>query len=312
MDKFYQHIEKLLSQHDYVVVPNLGGFVLQMQSAKILSDRITPPHATIGFNILMNHSDGLLAIEISRIEQISYRKAVEYIDSKVEFIQVQLNSNGSIIIGNLGILQKNSLGSLTFNPIYKSNFLPLNIGLTDLYIVTKKSQTINENRKVIVYIPSKGLLKYAVAAIIILGMFLVSPHVSDIHQTDYANLASLSFVNSYESTTAKSFEKEDVEIKKVESVKPTKIQNKEVNEIQEVDIVNKYHVIVASLPSHTSAQKFCNELIKEKFKKAHVLPFSKTYRIAIQSFSDHEKALEYMENLRNSDYRFETAWVFSK
>jgi len=34
--KINQHIEKLLAYHDYVVVPGLGGFVVQMQSASIL------------------------------------------------------------------------------------------------------------------------------------------------------------------------------------------------------------------------------------------------------------------------------------
>ena len=47
VEKFFQHIEKLLAQHDYVVVPNLGGFVVQLQSAQLLSDQITPPVAIV-------------------------------------------------------------------------------------------------------------------------------------------------------------------------------------------------------------------------------------------------------------------------
>jgi nucleoid DNA-binding protein len=317
VEKFYQHIEKLLSQHDYVVVPNLGGFIVQMQSAKILSDRITPPHATIGFNALMNNSDGLLAIEVSRTEQISYRQAVEYIDSKIEFINTQLNTNGSIVIGDLGILHKNASGSLTFNPIYKSNFLPQNIGLSDLYVAHREAHTRKENRKVIIHIPSNGMLKYAVAAIIVLGLFIVSPHVSDVRQTDYASLASLPCVNSFENTNNQSLEKkvvevEKVEIKKNDTIKSPKASSQQTEIENNQNITNNYSVIVASLPSSASAQRFCDDLIKDKFTEARVLSHSKIYRVAIQSFPNIKKANEYMQHLRKSDSRFESAWVFSK
>ncbi len=103
----FQHIEKLLAQHDYVVVPELGGFVLQNQSAVILPDRIVPPLATISFNPLMHHADGLLAIEIARTEGISYRAAMEYLEREVNEIRLKLNTQNFLEIGNLGTLQKN-------------------------------------------------------------------------------------------------------------------------------------------------------------------------------------------------------------
>lgn len=68
MAKINQHIEKLLAYHDYVVVPGLGGFVVQHQSAKITAGHISAPTATVGFNSLMQHADGLLAIEVARAE----------------------------------------------------------------------------------------------------------------------------------------------------------------------------------------------------------------------------------------------------
>lgn len=299
MEKFYLHIEKLLAQHDYVVVPNLGGFIVQIQSARILSDRITPPHATIGFNALMSHSDGLLAIEISRTEQISYRKAAEYIDNEVERIKFSLKTSGSVIIGELGILQKNDFGSLTFSPIYKSNFLPQNLGLTDLYVKTKESRTLKEDRKVVIVMPSPKFIKYAAAAMLFFGLFFFSPHVSDVRQADYASLASISFENT-------------TKISKPQGIKKDSVDTVKISEIAVPKISNDFHVVVASLPTNSSAEKFCNELIKDKFVEAHVLPSSRLYRVAIQSFPDRKKANEYMKSLRKIDPRFETAWVYSK
>ena len=84
MENISKHIEKLLAQHDYVVVPDLGGFVVQHESAQILPDMIIPPLSTIAFNPLMLHADGLLTIEVSRSEQISYRNAADFIRKEVE------------------------------------------------------------------------------------------------------------------------------------------------------------------------------------------------------------------------------------
>jgi nucleoid DNA-binding protein len=335
VEKFYQHIENLLAKHDYVVVPNLGGFTIQMQSARILSDRITPPRATVCFNVLMSQADGLLAIEVSRSEQISYRKAVEYIDEKVEKIKNQLNSSGSVVIGNVGILQKSDFGSLTFNPVYKSNFLPQNLGLSELYITKKLNDTLNEDRKITITFPFSRVSKYAIASMLLAGLFLVSPHISDLRKIDYASLASLPLIHSTEdadvqvnpakliSEDTTGFIKKSTPVKaKVNVIKHEKaIEDNnvkaaspaKVTKIVTSDSGNNYHVIIASLPSETSADKLCKDLIRDKFIHAHVVSgATKTYRVAIQSFPTQEKAFGFMQNLRKADPRFETAWVYSK
>jgi cell division protein FtsN len=187
--------------------------------------------------------------------------------------------------------------------------------LTDLYIVPKEIQRIHEKRKLTISIPSNGIMKYAVAAVIVLGLLIVSPHVSDIPKSNYASLASLSSVNSFENNEEQSIEKKvvlekPVEVKKAGTdITKTKELAKVINNDVEAD---NYHVIVASLPTRASAQKLCDELIKDKFTEARVLPSSKMYRVAIQSFKSKGTADEFIQNLRKSDVKFETAWIFSK
>lgn len=84
MEKLSYYVEKLLVRYDYVIVPDLGGFVVQNQSARILQDRIVPPLLTLGFNPLLKDSDGLLAIAIAQEEGISYQSALEWIRKEVE------------------------------------------------------------------------------------------------------------------------------------------------------------------------------------------------------------------------------------
>ena len=293
MEKFCQHIEKLLAQHDYVVVPNLGGFVVQIQSASLLSDHITPPLSTIGFNPLMHHADGLLAIEIARSEKISYRMAMEYIEKQVEQLKVDLQSNGNISVGNLGTFHRNKPGDLFFTPAVKVEFLPQNFELTNLYISQKDTQNTVEKPRLTITLPSTRIFKYASVAMLIFGLFCLSPRLTDMRRLDNANIVASAFYNSTQNPTVSSAVAEE------KTPSEVAIPEEQLN----------FHVVVASLPNESSADKFCKELVDEDFPAAHVLPTTKIYRIAIQSFSDRDKAIQFMENLRKTDSRFETAWV---
>jgi len=294
VEKFCNHIEKLLAQHDYVVVPNLGGFVVQTQSAVLLADHITPPLSTIGFNPLMHHADGLLAIEISRSEQISYRLAMEYIEKKVEILKSELNTAKIIQFGNLGAFYQNEQGDLIFAPEVNVGFLPRNFELNNLYISPKGTKIKDEKPKITISLPSTRIFKYASAAILVIGLFVVSPHVNDMRQLHNANLATSVFDNSVQPPV-------------VTKTIPPKVSTIKTTITKDSD---NYHVIVASLPTQMAANEFCNELRTDDFKAAHVLVPAKTYRVAIQSFSNRKKAIQYMENLRKTDKRFETAWVY--
>ena len=293
MEKFCQHIEKLLAQHDYVVVPNLGGFVVQIQSASLLSDHITPPLSTIGFNPLMHHADGLLAIEIARSEKISYRMAMEYIEKQVEQLKADLQSNKNASFGNLGNFHRNKPGDLLFTPATEVEFLPQNFELTNLYISQKDTQNRDEKPRLTITLPSTRIFKYASVAMLIFGLFCISPRLTDMRRLDNANIVASAFYNSTQNTTISKAVAEE------ETPSAATVTEEQQN----------FHVVVASLPNQSSADKFCKELVDADFTAAHVLPPTKIYRIAIQSFSDRDKAIQFMENLRKTDRRFETAWV---
>ena len=298
VEKIFQHIEKLLAQHDYVVVPNLGGFVLHSQSALLLSDRITPPLDTISFNPLMYHADGLLAIEIAKSEGLSYRLSVERIEIEVDKIKTMLNKSGAVQFGNIGILQQNIAGNLLFTPFEKADFIPQNFGLYDLHISARNILLTHERRKVTLTLPSTRMYKYAAAGMLILGLLCMAPKVNDMRQAETASLATMAFVNTAETT----LDKKNAEATAFAT--SDTVSNKLISSELE-----NFHVIVASLQSKKTADTFCKVLTDEKFFQAHVLAPIKTYRIAIQSFSDREEAIQYMENLRKTDKRFETAWV---
>lgn len=299
MEQFSIHIEKLLAHHKYVVIPNLGGFVVQQQSAKVLSDRIIAPSAIVAFNPLLHHADGMLALEIARSRQVSYRMAMEYIDNEVESIQLKLNAFQQVRIGNLGMIVKNEAGSLVFEPCEKPAFLPENLGLTDIYITERTDLTKTESRHVTFSLPSNRTFRYAASILLALGLFVYTERVSDFKTNrSTANLALL-----------------NLEQTKQTNPSPTTEHNQMRNFAENVTIkkvtdIPRYHVIVASLHTGKTADQVCQSLIDAHFKNAHVLSPAKLYRVAIESFNNKEEAIRYMMSLRKSDQRFENAWVF--
>jgi nucleoid DNA-binding protein len=300
VENICKHIEKLLAQHDYVVVPNFGGFVVQNQSAVIMPNCIVAPKDTIGFNPLMHHSDGLLAIEIAKSESISYRMAMEMIDQTVENINLKLQNTGNVQFGNLGTFQQNASGNTHFQPSGSVDFLPQNFGLTDVRVSGRIVRRDEERRKVSFMLPSSNVYKYAAAAMLVFGLLFVSPDVNDVRRSNSADLSSFAFIKDSNAH----FEKKTVAV-----VKQDTIAKDSVAKAPEVEAIAKFHVIVASLPTKESADSYCKELATKEFVKANVVSSTKKYRVAIQSFTSRESAVTFMENLRKTDSRFETAWV---
>lgn len=308
MEKIIVHIENLLCYHEYVVVPGLGGFVLQKQSALITENIIVAPRTCIAFNALLQHADGLLPIEVARAEGITYRVANELIADWVAEIKLQLQQNGLVALGKLGQLSIGQGGQYLFYPNEKANFLPQNFGLNNL-VILQNSQTpaVERHKKLL---PSK-LIKYSAAAILVFGMLFVSPQLNEGGRTEYADLLSLSFA-----------ELPQLEVQAQACANPlTDTAIVTVNDVEndtvysvlaEVEAVEspRFHVIVASLPTLSGAEYTCEQLKNDSYKDARIISAGKHNRVAIASFCDRNEAVQYMESLRIENQRFETAWVY--
>lgn len=298
VERFCEHIKKLLAQHEYAVVPGLGGFVVQHQSAIIFADKITAPADTVGFNPLMLHGDGLLALQIARESQISYRMALQYIDNEVNAIKSRLAAIGEVDLPGLGVLHRNS-GGLFFVPVLFANFLPNNLGIDDIYISAKHTLETSQNKRTIsVSFQPGNTFRYAASIFLVVGLFLFSSKLSDTKKSNQAGIASLSTIKTMVSATP---ELSSVSVDSIAINTPDSTEN------------YHYHVIVASLPSLKTAESYCTTLKQEYHTdSAHVLPPVSNYRVAIRSFASKADAVEYMEHLRTSDPQFKNAWVLHK
>lgn len=306
MEKIAQHIETLLRRHDYVIVPDFGGFVTQQQSAKIGYEQISAPLAVVGFNPLMNVSDGLLAIEISRAENKSFREAMQLIESETILFKQLLKNRNYVSCGNLGALSTNSDNKITFIPSENSKFLPANYGLNTLYYSKIATQIANNEKKTVtISIPSRSkVARYAAVAIIAGGLMFSAPKLNDARNTT-AGLNPISFMNTSDKAIESNNTTNTATFTNAE--KATTVNSNTASQIE----VKKFYIIVGCLATQKVADELCNNLKKNNYPNAMVLPPIKTYRVAITSFTTQKEAVSYMENLRKTNPSFPDAWVLN-
>jgi nucleoid DNA-binding protein len=299
VERLSEHIEKLLAYHEYVVVPQLGGFVLQKQQAQISTVNIQPPRTTIAFNPLMKHADGLLAIEIARSEGITFRRANEIIHEEVEKVLKLLFDGQNCFIGKLGSLVKDATGNFQFEPAANADFLPGNLALAELHVSQKKELSKADNERIVITLPRASTLRNVAAAVLILILAGISQQVNDVRKTEFADLMSIEFVKIPEVT-----------------VTPDPCPELEIVEEAGAEVVANdtelNHVIVASLPTKEMADSYCEVLKSQNYECAHVLEPVKTYRVVIQSFHEKNEAIEFMEKLRKTNEQFSSAWVLCR
>ena len=296
VENLFQHIERLLAYHDYVIVPELGGFVVQNESAVVLPDRILPPRATVGFNSLMHHADGLLALEMARAEGITYRQAVELVQREVASIKQKFNKDDFFKFGNIGFFRRTEEDALSFSPIANVSFLPANSFRTDVYIPEKTVETVKPVKRLSI-VPT---LRYAAAVALLLGLSLFTTNKNTDIVPQTASLLSF-----------KGFCLPEIEIFPSDTVAV------EVSvETQELAIENKntgsFEVIVECLSIQLSAEKYCNKLIDRGFVHTRILPTKKLHMISLQNFETKDAALEYAREVRKLDPKFKNAWVLCK
>ena len=135
MKEIVKHIEVLLTKHDWVIVPGLGGFITRKESAKLIGHRLFPPTTTISFNSLLTHSDGLLAEALMQNEHVYYKSAVQIIERAVASLHHDLNTHGSIELGRMGSLFQNEQHVSHFAPS-TAEFLPDTLGCRRVYRTT--------------------------------------------------------------------------------------------------------------------------------------------------------------------------------
>ncbi|MFI5204691.1 MAG: SPOR domain-containing protein, partial [Flavobacteriales bacterium] len=144
-----RHINRLLFEVDCVIVPGLGGFVANYNSALLnrTAGLIEPPSKGLIFNKNLVVNDGLLASAIAQTEQISYAEANLLIEEFVYGARKLLLQGQRIEIPDVGFLYSDNEQNLRFQPVYSVNFLKDSFGLTPVMASAIRETIHTETKK---------------------------------------------------------------------------------------------------------------------------------------------------------------------
>jgi len=125
------YISDLLYRYDCVVVPDFGGFVANLASAKIhaIQHQFIPPSKEISFNKNLKNNDGLLSNHIALRKEITYEEANELIQSFVSQSIQGLNNGDKIYIEKIGTLSLDPERNIQFTAEDRNDFLLDSFGL---------------------------------------------------------------------------------------------------------------------------------------------------------------------------------------
>lgn len=309
-----RHIERLLAGNDHVIVPGLGVFAVQKSSAVIRGNFILPPRATLGFNPMVNHNDGLLALEISRSEGISYRDASSMIDRAVTLFLEEVTADDQEEFGNLGSFTLNYDGHLLFSPAGHLPFLPLNLGQRPVRLPAPVK--VN-NRMLEVRFPAYRIMRYAAAVVFVLALLYSSGVNHTAVRHDQANLnmfKSINWEQLYAPAPAVSYADSSLLSKSVIPYPQDDSTSVEsgTREEEEADLLavqpSPYSLVVGVFQTEATALRMAGTFISE-FPETAVTTEGSYYKVTICNFEDIKAAISYMDLLRREDPRFTDVWV---
>ncbi|MDD2247710.1 MAG: hypothetical protein PHI70_08785 [Proteiniphilum sp.] len=117
MNRLVSHIEFLLHEHNCVIVPGFGGFVVNTIHSR--RDGIAAFHAPLCelvFNRDLTHNDGLLAQSYMRTYDLTFEGAMQKIEKAVEIVKQHLREDQLVELGRLGSFALNDDKRFIYTP----------------------------------------------------------------------------------------------------------------------------------------------------------------------------------------------------
>jgi len=155
------YISELLYEHECVVIPGFGGFIVNDRPATInrITHEFSPPFRKVMFNIHLSANDGLLINHIANVDHISYVEAKQMVIDFAKHCHEELKSGNKINFINIGSLYKNNEGHITFEQNEQVNYNDDAFGLGSFYSPAIERATDEERIKGIVEPLLKGKTK---------------------------------------------------------------------------------------------------------------------------------------------------------
>jgi len=273
-----KYISGLLEIHEYVIIPDFGGFVLNKTEAGFAENlhKLEPSGKKPSFNKNLNVNDGLMASNLAREEGIPYAEAVSEIKNVVEEWKTILNNNGQILLAGLGTLYSNAENKILFDPEENRNYLKASYGLPSIVLSPVEKQnaqkvfqlpavndgTEKNNGKII----RRAVAASAIAASILLAFVLIFNNMDNIKNSGLALFKGFGINSTRVTNNMQPIASSIGSIIDESTAKPVQ---KQIKESVSSPVAN-YYIVGGSFKIEANAARFVKEL-QEKGYKAQLL-----------------------------------------
>ncbi|MDE7126092.1 MAG: hypothetical protein K2O12_06400, partial [Muribaculaceae bacterium] len=322
MNTLIRHIEYLVTKHDCVIVPGLGAFIAQYQSAVISEDglSVVPPSRMLVFNGALMHNDGLLAASVARKERVHYDEALSLVKQGVTGIKRQLELDEEVSLGSLGRLIKAENGqTIIFEPSATASYCPEFTLLKTLDLVPlhrrsniEDDDAVAKNRNVMpaVYNPLRNVLRIAASFAVIIALTLCLTTPISVNEV---SLASMGVANTPITTTENvaGASRSAISLTRLDAgrgigVVDTASHNAYVRQMQTGLSTDKYFLIVASLPTEANAREYMSYSSDARLR---ILKSDSRCRIYVASAATQAEALN-MASKPEIRSEYPDVWVY--
>lgn len=129
-------VKEQLFVHDYLVLPNFGGFILKRSAAHFSSagTLLLPPSKTVSFNSQLKQNDGIFVQWLQSELKCDPSAALNHLNDFAEYCKSLLLNRGRLSIEGIGFFYLDFENNICFEPQQQNNFLTNSFGLTPVSV----------------------------------------------------------------------------------------------------------------------------------------------------------------------------------
>ena len=298
MTEFYSFLEHLLYEHECVIIPQLGGFVVNAKDFTFneKEGKIYPKKKYVAFNEKLKTDDRLLSTEWAKNKAISLKEASLDIAELSKRIKSELTSLGTVQLGILGTFTLNQENRISFSPNPDFNadlavfgLFPVGLGQIPARVEKKPvlipaittedlpeiSSTGHQPVKL-----TKSVYVYALLAFLIGGLgafFLTAPATNQ----SQSSLNPIKIEKKVDVAPVKTVAPAVVDTLPVKTMEAPVVAPVNTPEIKDEDVI---YLVAASFQSLKQAEKGLKEFKSRGFDQAEIIlknEQTKFYRISL-------------------------------
>jgi cell division septation protein DedD len=323
MLRIISHLEYLLKVYDCVIIPKLGGFVLQAVPAShnVESHLFRPMHKEVVFNASLKYDDGLLAEQYMNSFGVSFQRARRMLEEDVEEIKSLLFKELKVSLGNAGTLHRGTEGQIMFESGENEFFSLDSYGLFDFQVKTwEELQRENEKfasaGKSAYYLPvNRKILRGIASTAAAIALFLtISTPVKEINPSSYAaSFIPSEIVKTHNKTsvTPPTTKAMPVPVKATSRKTTTSSSTDRKTAEKAIEKRPLYYVVISSVKTKEQADEVISKVERAGIKSVNKIVVSNKIRVYANKFTDKNKAETYLSKIqKNPKYR--DAWIYTR